>query len=524
MRKLFTLLSMFMLCLGMGAQTKTSLIEAYKVYMPEQTVQAGSTAKLYMYMNNRNPISRWECTLVLPDVVSYVDAELYTEEGCYPDGYNAQFTKSVNEDGSIHFLCEGEDGFALVTPSTSGNPVAVVTVNIPRDVAPNRYEVKTKAIKLQEANDGEIRNYTNNNGEVISYLVIEECPVTYGTITFNLNGAPLEYSPITVPVGDAIGTPDDPEWEGHTFLGWEPEIPDTMPDGGINVEAQWEVLKYNINVTSEGVTVSDSNPEWGTNVTVTVGSLTDMEFVSLFVTPEASPEEIDVTNSMEGNTYVIENVKCNYNVRAVYRSTKQSIEIKQDYTPFSCAYDLDFTGSDLKAYIASGFNKATNQAILVNITDVPAFTGVLLIGQAGEYSIPKSQSSNYYVNLFKPFIEGGWLNPADETADAVPLINYVFAEVNGEPGFYSLESEEGTIPGATANGISLPANSAYLQLPRSFAVSAAKVGFIFEDDVIDGITDIEATDSQAIFDLQGRRVNKAVKGIYIVNGKKIAVK
>ena len=39
--------------------------------------------------------------------------------------------------------------------------------------------------------------------------------------------------------------------------------------------------------------------------------------------------------------------------------------------------------------------------------------------------------------------------------------------------------------------------------------------------VTDGISNIEVAKSNVIYDLSGRRVEKAVKGIYIVNGKKV---
>ncbi len=75
-------------------------------------------------------------------------------------------------------------------------------------------------------------------------------------------------------------------------------------------------------------------------------------------------------------------------------------------------------------------------------------------------------------------------------------------------GFYKAE---GTIP----------ANKAYLEIE-----GADVKGFAF---VINGETAIESISStiatdDAIFDLSGRRVEKATKGVYIINGKKVAVK
>ena len=41
----------------------------------------------------------------------------------------------------------------------------------------------------------------------------------------------------------------------------------------------------------------------------------------------------------------------------------------------------------------------------------------------------------------------------------------------------------------------------------------------------DGISSLDAaTEGAVIYDLSGRRVSKTVKGLYIVNGKKVAVK
>lgn len=70
------------------------------------------------------------------------------------------------------------------------------------------------------------------------------------------------------------------------------------------------------------------------------------------------------------------------------------------------------------------------------------------------------------------------------------------------------------------------AHKAYLKLAKSTpAGSQAVNGFPFNGTTT-GIEQIEAgTDAKnAIYDLSGRRVNKAAKGIYILNGKKVLVK
>ena len=70
------------------------------------------------------------------------------------------------------------------------------------------------------------------------------------------------------------------------------------------------------------------------------------------------------------------------------------------------------------------------------------------------------------------------------------------------------------------------AHKAYLKLAKSvFGGSQAVNGFPFNGTTT-GIEQIEAgADAKnLIYDLSGRRVNKAAKGIYILNGKKVLVK
>lgn len=502
-----------MLCLfSNGAETETTLKEAYKIYVTAENGQVGSSAELILNMKNRTAISTWVCTLVLPEGVTFREASPYYDSGRYPEGNAPIFNTTVNNDGSVFFTCtlDGED-----KPTFSGTDgaVAVVTVDIASTVAPNNYDIIIRDAKLLEPNDA-----TYVYDEQKFTWTIEENAVTYGTITFDLNGAvndegvPVVIDPITVPVGDPVFAPEDPVWTGHTFTGWEPVVPETMPEGGLTCVAQWEIQKLNVFIVEapEGaVTVSDMNPEYGSSVTITINEIPGQVLESLLV------NQVDVTENMTGNTYVVDNIEYDVYVWARFRTTHQIIAISQEYTPFSCSEDLDFTDSDLKAYIASGFNKANNQAILVRVTDVPANTGVLLMGQVGEtYNVAVNQSSTYYVNLFKPFIERGWLTPTDETG---ANYNYVFGEEEGDPGFYPLIG---------TNGVEMPGCSAYLQLPASEVQAGVKVSFIMEEDVIDGVSSVAAFQDgeNVMYNVAGQRLSKMQKGINIVGGKKILVK
>ena len=62
------------------------------------------------------------------------------------------------------------------------------------------------------------------------------------TITFDTNGG-SEIAPITQDYGTAITAPADPTREGYTFIGWDREIPTTMPAENITLKARWKDIE-----------------------------------------------------------------------------------------------------------------------------------------------------------------------------------------------------------------------------------------------------------------------------------------
>ena len=86
------------------------------------------------------------------------------------------------------------------------------------------------------------------------------------TITFDTDGGSA-VSPITADYNTAITAPAAPVKEGYTFLGWEPELPKTMPLDGMTVKAKWQINQYTIKFNSDGGSaVSDMTLDYGTAV------------------------------------------------------------------------------------------------------------------------------------------------------------------------------------------------------------------------------------------------------------------
>lgn len=327
------------------------------------------------------------------------------------------------------------------------------------------------------------------------------------TITFDSNGGSA-VDAITQDYGTVITSPDEPTRTGYDFAGWTPALPATMPAENITVTANWTVKTYTVSITGTGVTADNMNPKYGDDVVIIIAADEDRTLNTLTV------NNVDVTAQVVNNQYTIHNVSSNITVVATFNSTKEFITLAQGVGTFSCSQDLNFTGSELKAYIAAGYNKAEYQVLLVRVYDVPAGTGIYLKGEAGvTYKIPYSTSQAYYVNMLKANLTASSI--AKTSGD---MSNFLLNKVDGEYGFFA--------PSETAT---LGAQKAYLQVPTSFmsgSEEARAISIAFEDDGTTNISNFElfTNSNEHLYNLKGQRVEKAGRGLYIKNGKKIVIK
>lgn len=184
---------------------------------------------------------------------------------------------------------------------------------------------------------------------------------------------------------------------------------------------------------------------------------------------------------------------------------------------YSGVNSLDFTNvSGLSAYVALS-DADDNGNITLTRTYKPAgMTGMVLCGEPStSYIVPavKDKAPDVYQNnLLRHVIVATEIDKSDGY-----YTNYILAKKNGNVGFYPL-SGKGT----------LKPYSAYLQLHKDDTMSRGLVLNFEEEGTPTGVGHTEITEStemaDAIYDLQGRRIEKPKKGLYIVNGRKVMIK
>ena len=103
--------------------------------------------------------------------------------------------------------------------------------------------------------------YGNSDGKGTSrYDKTENCTlyaqwvINRYTITFDTAGG-SEIAPVTQDYGTQITAPADPTREGYTFMGWDKEIPTTMPAKNITITAKWK----DIEKPTGGIKISENS-------------------------------------------------------------------------------------------------------------------------------------------------------------------------------------------------------------------------------------------------------------------------
>jgi hypothetical protein len=378
---------------------------------------------------------------------------------------------------------------------------------------------------------------------------------TYFKLVYKVDEA--EYKTYNLEIGTVITPEEEPTKEGYTFSGWS-EIPGSMPAEDVTVIGTFTVNKYKIIYQVDGEEYKSYEKEYGLKITPEEAPTKEgYNFSGWSKIPETMPaNDVTVTGTFTINKYKLiyqvdgENYKT-YEVEYGSTITPESAPTKEGYifsgwstipatmpandvtitgsfllatdvdeitikeigkTTWCSEYDLDFTNvAGIKAYTATGYNNITKTIWLTRVMEVPVGTGILVKGDAGTYKIPHANVQSAYANWF--------VGNLGETIS--------IGETDGDKTNYYLSGKDGTFKSVNGNA-NIGKNKAYLQLPTSVFAGTRSIGISYDDE--DGTTGIKNLASALSegegewYTLQGQRVSKPGKGLYIRNGKKVIVR
>lgn len=249
--------------------------------------------------------------------------------------------------------------------------------------------------------------------------------------------------------------------------------------------------------TTDGYAAAMANSTW-TNAT----AMANGKIVTITPMDGSKPVSAVISATTGGNSFSI-----NYSLANETSLTLVAKSNDTYYATFSSASACEFAGADVFTVNVEGENIVLTEVVS---KQVPANTGVLLKSAQNIVTATRLESA--------PAIEGtNLLKPASEKMTEgfkfYKLAYDNYTEKTGL-GFYWGAAEGGAF--------TVKPGLAYLAVPQAQAANVK--GFSF-DGTQTGINGVEATTAKgAIYNLNGQRVEKAQRGIYIQNGKKFIVK
>lgn len=195
-------------------------------------------------------------------------------------------------------------------------------------------------------------------------------------------------------------------------------------------------------------------------------------------------------NGHEGNKYFFQTPS--------FKTSITSAKAATLYTPVAVTIPEGVTAKYVKTENMYG----TGKLVYTKLEKViPANSAVVLTSEVGDYT-------------FTATTEAG-----EEVADNVLFGYATETAASDNTGIYALANKTNGVAFYRFVGTTYKAGKAYL---NTSGLSASEVRFfnIFDEDMETAIEGVEAVDTKSeIYDLAGRRVQNAQKGVFIVNGK-----
>lgn len=191
------------------------------------------------------------------------------------------------------------------------------------------------------------------------------------TATFLVDGEP--YSTKVYAEGATIEIPEDPEKFGFVFVGWEPEVPDTMPAEDLTFEAQWEIDKDFVTVVVGGTVVAGGVIATiaGINAAITGAAIVG-GIITIIGVGELVKHTHTVTYIVDGETYKTYKVVEGANVPVPADPTKEGF----NFEGWNPEVPEKMGDSDL-VFEATWSEKSDNADVDVPIPDTGSVAGGL---------------------------------------------------------------------------------------------------------------------------------------------------
>ena len=212
---------------------------------------------------------------------------------------------------------------------------------------------------------------------------------------------------------------------------------------------------------------------------------------------------------VDGVTYNITGVVGYYNKLQVFPAIADALPTNvaisaAGYATFVAPFDINATAADVTVYTINTFSSTS--ATLTPVTLIPKGTVVLLKGSAGTHSLSSDANQTYTA------LEGNLLQAASVGGKTISDTDniYILGMPSGQPvGFY--KSTAGT----------LAAGKGYLD-----GGSIAQGKFLDFSEETTGIDKVNTTtiENNVIYNLNGQKIYSPVKGINLINGKKVLIK
>lgn len=200
------------------------------------------------------------CSLTVPMIVNAVD--YVNDSGAVAQNEQLTVGTEIRAQG-IAYLDGNGNTLATGTQSSGGwQTIADYPGELPAGKKFTHWLVQSVSAEMTPAESG--------YGDVRYPVLVTLSPVfetiSY-TITFNTDGG-SEIAPITQAFGTEVTAPAEPSKTGHTFAGWDQEIPATMPAENMTITALWSINQYTITFdTAGGNEIAPITRDYGAAVT-----------------------------------------------------------------------------------------------------------------------------------------------------------------------------------------------------------------------------------------------------------------